>query len=76
MAHKVVKIISFHDHVYNPDDVLDVWHFIDWVDDPRAICTGIAFEEETVFKTKEVKRGGITCKKCINRIKEIKSIKL
>lgn len=45
----------------------------------RAFCSGEAFgggDSACDYERKTVKRGGITCEKCIDRIKEIKAIKL
>lgn len=46
---------------------------------PMTFCTGEVFgfgEGEATYKTKTVKRGGITCERCIERIKSIKAVKL
>ncbi len=45
----------------------------------QNFCEGQFFgygESAAEYETKEVKKGGITCKRCIEKIKEIKSIKL
>lgn len=63
----------------------------DYIDDPVwcavihaadadcALCTLEVFgagEGAAEYETKTVKRGGITCSRCLERIHEIKSIKL
>ena len=56
-----------------------VWHLIYNLNGNQTFCGGEYFgcgESAVVFKTKFVKRGGITCKKCLEKIKEIKAIKL
>lgn len=62
-----------------PEDE-QVWHVLDdAMGDVSILCTGEFVdygcgEGEYLFKT--VKRGGITCKKCLERIMYYKSIKL
>ena len=56
-----------------------VWHLVYNFNGEQAFCSGEYFgygESAVVFKTKFVKRGGITCEKCLQKVKEIKAIKL
>lgn len=42
-----------------------------------ALCTGdFLFNSGVEYEEKETKRGGITCQRCMEIIKEIKGIKL
>ena len=46
---------------------------------PRTLCTGEAFgygESRAEFEHKIVKRGGITCRQCMNELLSYKSVKL
>lgn len=57
------------------------WHLmgqISYCDTYRLMCTGEAYDSsaDLALESKEVKRGGITCKLCMNIVKEIKAIKL
>ncbi len=73
----VVKILRNEDgeKVEKP-----VWCYVqNWGDSSRTLCGGEVFgmgEGSAEFDTKEVKRGGITCKQCLDIIHEMKSIKL
>lgn len=45
----------------------------------RTFCDGQAIgdgESAVVYDCKDTKRGGITCRTCLRKIKEIKNIKL
>lgn len=57
-----------------------VWCLVHvYSDSPSTLCDGQVFgfaEGSAVYKTKSRKRGGITCRNCIDFIKHIKSIKL
>lgn len=59
------------------EEFKDVWH---WVDDTgsesRAFCSGQVFGFGESAIQYESKRGKITCKFCIERIKAVKSVKL
>lgn len=74
---EVVKITHDEDgrKVHDPK-----WHYVtNWADAPRTLCGGEVFGEgegSAVFKTKQLKKGSITCGVCIEFIKEIKSIPL
>jgi len=79
MAHKIVKLLSDDDGVeYSKDE--QVWHLsIVVTGDPCTLCSGEFYgdgESACKFKEKIVEYGGITCKKCLREIEEIKSIKL
>lgn len=44
-----------------------------------AFCSGQFYgfgESKVEYEIKQVKRGGITCERCISKIKDIKSVKL
>lgn len=79
MGHTVVKILADYNGLPR-DKEEQVWHLVvEACGDSSTLCQGEFFgigagTEE--FKTKEVKRGGITCKDCLDTIKLIKSIKL
>ena len=63
-------------------EVIDkpVWHLVDcFLSDPAALCTGEYFgygQSDTVYEEKTVKRGGITCRLCLEKIKAIKGVRL
>ena len=45
----------------------------------QTFCEGEFFgfgESGCEFETKTVKRGGITCRKCLRKIKDVKKVKL
>lgn len=56
------------------------WHLVvDGGGCETTFCGGVVFgfgENRTVFEEKIVTVGGITCPRCLAKIKEIKSIKL
>lgn len=74
---ELVKITADEDgfEVYEP-----AWCLVDaYGDASRVLCSGQVFgfgEGDAAYKTKEVKRGGITCSECLEKIKQIKSVKL
>lgn len=80
MGQLVILIESLTDVEEDEQDGYDDvgrWHLSVTDDDPRILCTGLAYQDgESVWKGKTVKRGGITCEHCINKIKWFKSIKL
>ena len=59
----------------------DFWHLSDptsW-DAPRTLCDGQVFgdgESGIEYEAKLVKRGGITCPKCLESVKTMKAVKL
>lgn len=77
MSNQLVKIIFDDDGEATNNDS---WHLAVQPDgSPRTLCTGEVFgggEGEAVYKTKSVERGGITCPKCLEIIKQFKAIKL
>jgi len=77
MSHVVVK--------FSTDDggekvIKDDWHLvINSAGSSSKLCTLEVFgfgESGSVYKEKEVDRGGITCKNCLREINFFKSIKL
>ncbi len=74
---KLVKILSDEDgdKIENPK-----WCLTQCTDGSlRTLCSGECFGEgegRATYTTKEVKRGGITCEKCLEIIKLYKSIRL
>ena len=79
MLNKLVKVILNDDGDIPmfPDD----WHLVDVANfqGDAVLCTGEYFgdgEGEVVYETKEVIRGGITCKKCLESLKLYKAVKL
>lgn len=77
MAHQLVRIIIDED---GEETHNDNWHLVDVSDAaPRTLCSGEVFgygEGNAVYTTKSVARGGITCPKCLGKLKEYKAIKL
>lgn len=77
MSNQLVRIIEDEDGEATNNDS---WHLAVQPDSsPRTLCTGEAFggsEGAAVYETKSVKRGGITCPKCLEIIKQFKAIKL
>lgn len=69
----LIKIIENTDG----DKQEPVWHlfFHQGGGDKSVFCTG-EFVDLCIYKTKTVKRGGITCQDCLRKIKEIKAIQL
>ncbi len=57
-----------------------VWHLIDVNGGGyTTFCSGEYFgegESNCKYRLKEVKRGGITCPRCLEKIKAIKEVKL
>jgi len=74
---ELVKIITDEDGVFQENSK---WCYVHEPDSaPRALCTGQCFgygEGVAKYKTKLVKRGGITCEQCLKIIKNFKKIKL
>ena len=55
------------------------WHLVVNYTGSQTFCEGEFFgygESGCEFEEKSVKRGGITCPKCLKKIKEIKKVKL
>lgn len=75
--HTLVQLITDDDGDLTHDNS---WHWIMDLDGAdRLLCNGHVFgegESNAKYKLKNVKKGGITCGKCLSIIKEIKSIKL
>ena len=76
---QLVRVITNDDgdEPIHPND----WHFVDIANfqGDAVLCTGEYFgigESNVVYETKELLRGGITCKKCLEAIKLYKSVKL
>jgi len=74
--HSLVFFITNEDG--EPDK--PVWHFVRTDGpSPHALCCGQVFgygEGAAQYKTKQAKKGGVTCEECIAIIKGIKAIKL
>ena len=73
-----VKFITDHDGSAFKDNF---WHLVfdDFTGIRRTFCTGDVIDEgetDAEVRHKHVKRGGITCDDCLDKIKQIKSIKL
>lgn len=79
MSHIIVKFSS-DDDGYEVEKDEQVWHLsASEAGGNMSVCTGEFYgygESGIKFKTKEVKRGGITCEKCLSYVKFFKSIKL
>ncbi len=78
MTHSLVKVLVNDDGVTIKEPV---WHLLDpgsW-DASRTLCGGEAFgtgESNVKYEYKTVKRGGITCRTCLEQLKSYKSIEL
>ena len=73
MTHQVrVKLIDL-----GFEDCTDVWHGV-VSEDTNRTCCGHALDSSGDFDWvyKYVKRGGITCKYCLDQIKQYKDIRL
>jgi len=85
MTHTIVKLLINEDGDLIPKEE-QVWHLVDPNDGSTQMtfCQGQVYDTEYVIGQaekvtgKEAKRakGGITCKDCLHKIKQIKSIKL
>jgi hypothetical protein len=79
MTHKIVKLTMDDDRVEIPKEE-QVWHLgTTATGDPIVLCSGEFYGEgqsSCEFKEKVVEYGGITCKNCLELLKEYKSIKL
>jgi hypothetical protein len=77
MGHTVVKITKGDDGERRDDPV---WCYVfNDVTGLQTLCCAEYFtfgESRCEYKTKSVDKGGITCKRCLEIIKHIKSIKL
>lgn len=77
---ELVRIIVDDDG--DPTDNPDVWHLVDPCNEqgPAALCTqeffGPGESGLCEFETKTAKRGGITCPRCLEKIKTYKALKL
>jgi len=76
--HSLVKITSDDDGDEKPDPQ---WCLVDPSNfsGPAALCTQEYFgdgESSCVYETKEVRRAGITCRLCLEKLKLMKAIKL
>lgn len=76
--HTIVRLITDDDGEANPDAKL--WHLVDpgMRNGEAALCTGEYFGEgeQAVGVQKTVKRGGITCPLCLDKLKDYKAIRL
>jgi hypothetical protein len=78
-VHRIVKATRLE---YGEETNDDSWHLVDTVGGCDVLfCTGDAFTEgdigkEGEYEIKEVKRGGITCKTCLEHLRVFKAIKL
>lgn len=74
----LVKLKSLDDGELIPKED-QVWCLITpYADGPQTFCGGDYFGEGeggAIGVTKRVKRGGITCPICIDRIREIKAVR-
>lgn len=73
---ELVKIIKDESGDHREPD----WHLVvDYCDSPQTFCSGEVFGEgegSAIYETKRRKRGGITSDLCLQRIAEIKAVKL
>ena len=79
MAHTLVKILCSDDGEPR-DKQHQCWCYVTTICGGNAtLCESEYFgygESGCEYKLKTVEKGGITCEKCLDKIKEIKSIKL
>lgn len=80
---RIMRITECNDGVFDTR----LWHLIFHANDTMMLCTGqyiipeLGIAETThdmddfKFVTKKVKRGGVTCEKCLELIHQIKSYK-
>lgn len=59
----------------------DSWHLVDPTNDQgrAALCTQEFFglgESAVEYETRTAKRGGVTCQKCLEKIRRMKAVKL
>jgi len=77
MAHELVKLLSDDDKEPYDDPK---WCVVDPLNtDPATLCTGEYFGEgqsDCTYETKTVKRGGITCNRCLAKLRWAKGVKL
>jgi hypothetical protein len=73
MNHLVEVSTDSNGDIYEPE--ARIWCVASSSDVPRTLC-GLTLDEHANFEEKAVLRGGITCCKCLEIVKEIKSIKL
>ena len=74
----LVKILT-DDYGEPREKYLQYWHYVVDRGGNQTLCEGEFFgagESGCEFEEKSVSRGGITCPKCLQHIKEIKAIKL
>lgn len=72
MANVLTKLITHYGEEVDPE-----WHVSADFDTSRTLC-GYALDGAVAYEaeTKIVKKGGITCEKCLSLVKQIKAIKL
>jgi len=82
MVNSLVKQIVNDDGEAVPPEE-QVWHLMQaFTGDAGLLCTGEFVDDGAAsgngsnYKFKEVKRGGITCNKCLSIVKEFKAIRL
>lgn len=74
----LVKILS-DDSGEPREKYQQYWHYVTNKTGNQTLCEGEFFgfgESGCEYEVKQVKRGGITCPKCLAEIKDIKAIKL
>lgn len=74
----LVKILRSDDGEPREEDQ-QVWHYVVNKQGTQTLCEGEFFgygESGCEYEVKTLKRGGITCPKCLEFIKEMKDIKL
>lgn len=77
-SNELVKIIRDDDGTLTENDS---WHLVDPTNrqGQAALCTQefFGFGESLIeFETKQAKRGGITCERCLEKIRVLKAIRL
>lgn len=74
-----MEVVKITEDEYGEKRVNAKWCYVTNIDARRTMCGGEAFgfgESSAKYKTKQLKKGSITCPRCISLIKEIKSIPL
>lgn len=81
---RLLKILTYDPLDMGDDEIEDCdtgWHLVGLGggSDPSILCSGLVFGfgvSGIQYEEKQVKRGGITCERCLRLIKAYKAVKL
>ncbi len=84
MAHTVAQVFVDDDGRHLDAEESKLWHLVESIvgcGERKIFCTGEFVDEGCNFgcikvELKDVKRGGITCPSCLDKLKAFKAIKL